>query len=527
MIAGRIGVAFAAAFLVNATAACAERPALIVQITFDQLRGDLLERYRRAFTGGFKRVLDQGYWVRNGEAAHAITNSWPGHASLSTGLFPSRHGLTANEWWLQRDGKGVSVSVVRDERFPMPGSPAASGISPGAMRASTVGEWLQDADSTTKVVALGSNAVVAYGGRNPAAVYWYDGSAGAFVASTYYPQGHRWLSAFNRTLPGRPRTWALTVPPSFRSLARPDASPYEAGGKNNVFPHSYARESQPEGSGAPAPFGAWFGGTPLKDEALFELAGEAVEAERLGQRGATDYLALVADSTDASGHEFGPNSLEQLDTILRMDKALGRFLDQLDRRVGHGRYTVAISADHGVGDPPEEHGLHRITAAEIDALLDRTQAIVAAHKGNRSELADKIAADLRTSPLVGDAYTEAQLQAPSNDPNVILFQRSFLPGLTPDFPLWGSKDRDPHPAQYGVVVRFNEGLMFDRATAVHGSPYAPDRLVPVIFFGAGVRPGQAASGATTVDIAPTLARIAGIRAPSRLDGKVIEDAIRP
>ena len=66
----------------------AERPRLVVQITFDQLRGDLLERYRPALSGGLKRVLDQGWWVRHGEAAHGLTVSWPGHATLATGMYP-------------------------------------------------------------------------------------------------------------------------------------------------------------------------------------------------------------------------------------------------------------------------------------------------------------------------------------------------------------------------------------------------------------------------------------------------------
>src|SRR5205085_3276058 len=94
------------------TASCARqppppKPKLIVQITFDQLRGDLLERYRPALTGGFKRVMDEGWWVQNGDAAHGLTLSFPGHATLATGMYPSHHGLTANEWWQDVDGRWV------------------------------------------------------------------------------------------------------------------------------------------------------------------------------------------------------------------------------------------------------------------------------------------------------------------------------------------------------------------------------------------------------------------------------------
>lgn len=510
-----------------AAAAQTDRPTLVVQITFDQLRGDLLERYRPALTGGFKRVLEQGYWVRQAEAAHGITNSYPGHASLATGLFPSRHGLTANEWWLRRDGRGVSINVAQDARYPMPGKEPSTGISPAWMAGTTLAEWLKASNPGSRSVVLGSLATITYGGRSPDVLYWYDGGAGAFVASTFYRQGHAWIDAFNRELPNRPRSWSLTVPAEHRQLARPDASTYENKGRHNTFPHDFAVESKGERGEAPTPYGAWFGNTPLKDETLFELAARAVDAEQLGRRGGVDYLAIIADTTDASGHVYGPNSLEQMDTILRLDRALGKFLDHLDRTLGPNRYTLAISADHGVTDPPEEHGLHRITADEIDLLLDRVESVVAAHRGTREQLADMIAAELRKSPLIGDAYTEAQLAGPATDPNMALFKRSFRPGLTPDFPLWGKKDRDPHPAQYGVVVRFKEGMIFDRVAAVHGSPYDADRLVPVIFYGAGVRRGEASSGARTVDVAPTLASLAGARTPPGLDGKVVEAAIEP
>ena len=65
-------------------------------------------------------------------------------------------------------------------------------------------------------------------------------------------------------------------------------------------------------------------------------------------------------------------------------------------------------------------------------------------------------------------------------------KRSFLPGRIPNFPLWSNKPREFHPARYGIFVQFKQGMIFDYARSVHGSPYAYDRLVPVIFYGAGV-----------------------------------------
>jgi len=124
------------------------RPKLIVQITFDQLRGDLLERYRPAFTGGFKRVLDGGWWVRRGNAEHGLTVSFPGHATLATGMYPAHHGLTANEWWQEADGRWRPVSVVDDKRYAMTGD--GTGVSPRQMTASSLADWVKAASPAAK-----------------------------------------------------------------------------------------------------------------------------------------------------------------------------------------------------------------------------------------------------------------------------------------------------------------------------------------------------------------------------------------
>ena len=43
--------------------------------------------------------------------------------------------------------------------------------------------------------------------------------------------------------------------------------------------------------------------------------------------------------------------------------------------------------------------------------------------------------------------------------------------------------------------------------------------MPLLFFGAGVRPGLHERPAGTVDLAPTLAELLGLRAPADLDGR--------
>jgi predicted AlkP superfamily pyrophosphatase or phosphodiesterase len=498
------------------------QPKLLVQITMDQLRGDLLRDYVPALNQGFARIESGGFWIQRGNVDHGVTVSFPGHATLATGMFPSHHGLVANEYWTQRDGKWVSVDFSNDPNFQILEDPAAVGASPRLMLAKSVGEWVKEADPHAKAIALGSDndIPVAYAGHECDGMYVFDSTANKFTTSTFYSSSIAdWVKTFNRNeLPVyQKRSWDLTVPKRFVSLANPKST-YIHGRMNPHFPHVYENESTSRPDHR-QPYAAWFASTPLKDEALFALATRAVDAERLGQRGAVDYLALDVDSTDQVGHKYGPRSLEQLDALVRLDHALAHFLDHLDAVVGRDNYVVALSADHGVADPPELRGSgRRITTPEIEALLDKVEVIARANTGRPNELAEQIAAELKRADFIADAYTPNRLSAPSSDPLVQLYQRLFRPSFTTDFPLWSDRAREYHPARYGIVVRFKEGMIFDRAVAVHGSPYAYDRDVPIIFYGANIRHGSRLDGALTVDVAPTLSTAAGIRPPAGLDG---------
>lgn len=507
-----LGFIMAGCPIASAIGAELPRPRLVVQITFDQLRGDLLERYRPALTGGFKRVLDHGYWVQKGEAAHGLTVSFPGHATLATGLYPAHHGFTANEWWQQVDGQWQSVSVARDPATQIVGRDKAVGESPRQLRAASIGDWFKAASPASKVIAIGSDAVIPYAGQKPDGAYWFDGGAGGFTTSTYYGRSRpTWIEAINQRISTLPRTWELAVPRRWQSLAdHPQQCPPMQ--PDPHFPHRY--------DPATGNYVSWVGSTPLADEVLFREAETIVKANGLGSDDVPDYLNIVAGTTDSVGHEYSPISLEQLDTITRLDRALGEFLDELDRTVGKDRYVIGISADHGATDPPEDRCLHRVTAAEIDGLLDRVEVIARSHTGTDKDVQDKIIAELERAPFIGDVYTEERLSsAPESDWKAQLMKRSFLPGRIPDLPLWSDKPRPFHPARYGIFVQFKEGVIFHYARSVHGSPYPDDRLVPVIFYGAGVPHRVVKTGARTADVAPTLAALAFIPTPRSLDGR--------
>src|SRR5436190_3757593 len=240
------------AALAGSAAQAGERPRLVVQITFDQLRGDLLERYRPALSGGLTRVMEHGWWVRRGEAAHGITVSWPGHATLATGLYPSHHGLTANEWWMQVGGRWQEVDAAADPRFQELGREGRPGKSTHNMTATSIGDWFRASSPKARVVAIGSDAAVPYGGRDPDALFWYDGAAGGFTTSTNYGASlPEWIDRLNRKIGALPPTWTYSGERQWLTLVKhpqpcrefqPEAGfPHEfkPGGENGRSVHSW------------------------------------------------------------------------------------------------------------------------------------------------------------------------------------------------------------------------------------------------------------------------------------------------
>src|SRR5262245_50054207 len=72
-------------------------PKLLVVISIDQFSPDYFSRYDLKY--GLKRLKSGGITYSNCNLGYAITETGPGHATLATGCYPSKHGIQANEWF--------------------------------------------------------------------------------------------------------------------------------------------------------------------------------------------------------------------------------------------------------------------------------------------------------------------------------------------------------------------------------------------------------------------------------------------
>src|SRR6185295_12936790 len=94
-------------------------------------------------------------------------------------------------------------------------------------------------------------------------------------------------------------------------------------------------------------------------------------ANHLGKGEGVDFLGISFSTMDLIGHAFGPRSHEVQDELVRLDRTLGRLLSALDEKVGAGNYVLALSADHGVADVPEQvQGAGRVISSVINGAID-------------------------------------------------------------------------------------------------------------------------------------------------------------
>lgn len=527
-------------------ARAAQAPSLVVLIVVDQFRADYPSLYGRAWTAGLREIFTNGASFTQAAYPYGLTRTCPGHVSIATGALPSRHGLIDNAWFDPVAREFVTCTedaAVRPIAFG--GAPASEHHSAQRLLVPTLAEVLQRrSNGRGRVVSLSLKARSAIGlaGRSPSAtVAWAEDRPWIWSTSTAFArQRPADVEAYVRAHPitaEQMGTWTRFRPATDYQFADQAAGEPAAA----TFPHLFDEPIRVTRDTPPL-VDAW-GTTPLPDAFLQGLALHLLERRRLGQGPATDFLGVSFSSLDLIGHLYGPRSHEVQDVLLRLDALLGGLLQALDARVGRDRYVLALTSDHGVsllpeqafpappdgrraGEPVPGRTLLRNVAAAIEAALDKelgrgsyVEAVASTFVYFRPGVLARLTASPALTRIVETAalgargvsrvYWAADLTAatPTTDPILTALRRSYYPGRGGDL---------------AIVLQPN---WVTSTGANHGSPYPDDTRVPVVLFGAGIAPGQHTTAATPLDVAPTLAALAGVSL-GETDGRVLREALR-
>jgi len=526
-------------FSVNAIA---QKPKLVVGIVVDQMRVDYLSRYESKFgEGGFKKLMKGGYFNKNTNFNYVPTYTGPGHAAIFTGSVPRINGIISNDWYDKKTGK--NIYCAQDETVNTVGSAGNAGkMSPRNMLTTTIGDEMRLATNMkAKVIGISQKdrASILPAGHTANAAYWYDGSNGAFITSTFYMQQlPLWVTAFNdKKLPEKylSQDWTTLLPMSSYSESLPDDNAFEGlfkGETKPVFPHKLA-ELKEKNKGLNMIRATPFGNSLTKDFAL-----EAIKNEQLGADDITDLLSVSFSSTDYVGHQYGINAIETEDTYLRLDKDLEELINYLEKNIGKDNFVIFLTADHGGAHNAaylqslkvpagfiDEKGIEDAMKAHLKEVFGDTLVMsfsnqqfflnhttLAKNKLKLKEVTMEAARFALTLEGVANAYSVYDVVAASQSNDVAL-SRIYM----------GFND----VRSGDVVLNYLPAYLdYGKTGTTHGAAYSYDTHVPLLWYGWKINQGASYEPVNISDIAPTVASFLDISFPNGCVGKPIGGLVR-
>ena len=466
----------------------ASGPDLVVLLVVDQLPLRLLDAVRPALSGGLARLtgpdaLDASAWY-----PYAVTYTGPGHATISTGALPAEHGVIANRW--REDG-----------RWARPDDAAA-------LRVEAAGDVVGLAGGAVVGLSLKRRSAALLAGSRAALIADWDWDADVF-------DGPAWLTVDRAARLGAP--WEARQQALYAKVASDD-QPFEADlhGQGRTFPH-------------PAPGGLEAGavtGTPSAGALLVDAAIAATDHLSLGAGGAGDLLAVSFSHTDYIGHSYTAESWEAMDALVRLDEDLGRLFAHLDEVVGVGDYTVLLTSDHGAAPAPKA----RIDADAVQRAAN--EALRGAGIEGEVFLYDPWLW-VETAPARHDEALELVRDVVAAVPGVVGAWAWRMEGVPNEAPYADEIRRSLNPERSGdIYALVEEGTIFEGDDTPgfgtrHGTPYAYDRLVPLLAVGAGIAPGHPDAPFDPRQVAPTITALLGLPPPGGATEAPIAGLKRP
>jgi len=523
-----------------------EKPRLVIGIVVEQLKYDLMEKFRdRLGDNGIKRLINEGTYFKNASFEYMLTQSAPGHATISTGAEPSFHGITSDNWYLPL--KNELIYCTKDiEVNPVGGSFESGMQSPVNLQASTFSDELEmGTNKKAKVFGIGlkDNSAILSAGHAADGAYWFDNITGTWMSSTYYIDSlPPWVNDFNAMKFSESylnNTWSLLRPSQDYADCLPDSNSFEAGFNGvNYFPYDL-KKIRSKGSVNSKNDYSLLRETPFGNSFTTSFAIRLIEKERLGKDDVTDYLSICYSATDNIGHRFGPSSVEMGDAILRLDDDIKNLLTYLNDSIGKKNILIYFTSAHGISEIPTVLQKNRIPAgyfkqnqalqllrsylnavygegdwvkgySERQIFLNRT--LIEDARLPLDEVQKKVARFLVQFTGVAAAYPYSAFEANDfGNGNLKKIINSFNPQRSGD-----------------VIVTLNPGWVEKEGDYVtnYNSPYEYDSHVPLIWYGWTVNRATVSRKVNLTDIAATLSSLCKVPYPNACTGEPLFELFR-
>jgi len=523
-----------------------DKPRLVIGIVVEEMKYDQLEKFRdRLGENGIKRLINEGTYFKNASYEYMLTQSAPGHATISTGAEPSFHGITSDDWYVPL--KNELINCTKDLSVNSTGGSFESGLhSPVNLMVSTFSDELEmSSNKKAKVFGIGirESSAIFSAGHAADAAYWFDNTTGTWMSSSYYIDTIPvWVNDFNAMKFSDTylnSTWNLLRPEQDYADCLPDLNSFEAGFNNiNYFPYDLKKMRSKSLFSSENDF-SLLRETPYSNSLTTDFAIRLMQNEHLGKDDVTDYLSICYSSTDYIGHRFGPSSVEMGDAILRLDIDIKNLLAFLNDSIGKKNVLIYFTAAHGISEIPTVLEKNRIPSgyfkqnqalqllrsylnavygegdwvkgySERQVFLNRT--LIEDARLSLDDVQKKVARFLVQFTGVEAAYPYSAFEA--ND-----FGNGNLKRIINNFSPQRSGD---------VIVTLNPGWVEKEGDYVtnHNSPYEYDSHVPLIWYGWTVNRTTVTRRVNMTDIAATLSTLCKVPYPNACTGEPMFELFR-
>ena len=247
-----------------------------------------------------------------------------------------------------------------------------------------------------------------------------------------------------------------------------------------------------------------------------------------------DLLTVCLDPARRIMETYGPESVEVEDMYYRLDRDLADFLTYLFAQVRDGDAVVVLTSDHGsspsfdAGPAPAErfnarqfevivngflnvrYGMGNWVLGYEERSLWLNHNLIYERGLDLSEVQNEVATFAMQFDGVSHALSSTAMRTSYFGSGYArLMQNGFYPRRSGD-----------------VVLNLMPGWIEERdgVVSASGSMYGYDTHVPLIFYGKGIAAQRVRRQVGMTAVAPTLARLAGIDAPTASDGEVLPEA---
>tara|TARA_R110002050_G_scaffold15880_4_gene48517 strand:+ start:2899 stop:4497 length:1599 start_codon:yes stop_codon:yes gene_type:complete len=515
------------------------KPKLVVGIVIDQMKYEYLYRFQDNYTeNGFKRLINEGFNVKNLNYNYIPTETGPGHASIYTGTTPANHGIVSNDWY-DRDTKSMvycaeDKDAVLVDNNGIENNNFQFSRSPKNNLTSTITDELKlFSNKRSKVIgiSLKDRGAILPAGHMADYAFWYDNKNGHFITSSFYNDKlPDWVKEFNnRHLADSllEKKWEPLLAIEKYLNSNPDDAPLECiyvGKTKSIFPYDLSALKKENGGYQ------LLMQTPFGNSLLTQFAKATILGESMGKQSDIDFLTISYSSTDKVAHDFGIRSKELEDTYVRLDREIEELLNYLDNYIGKGNYLLFLTADHAASDNPDflksvklpgkffdpkkiEATLNQKLSVEFGrndyiSYMDNTQIFVNSHNIPKKDIIGKLQEYLLEVDGVREVFAPTlkdQCYFNSTIGNFVI--NSYNSERSGDiiyqmYPEWMAK------RNYGTS---------------HGTSYNSDTHVPLLWFGWNIPKGETMKYHEITQIAPTLSFLLNIPLPNSANSNPIEE----